>query len=365
MGGDRARVRARDRLYLAAWPSSGSSSRGPRRARWPDDDRARWPTIRRQGVVRVGRPRRAGVVVSIEEEERAHETVSEGARPDRGAALVLAAACSSSRRQRGASLGRVPDAGQVPAAVGRPVAVRRLLRGRRPGLLPGRSGSTSSCCSAARTSTTSRSSRPAAPTSARPGCRTCSSRARAAPTSCRSPRSSSAPGPGWPSFKAANITTPASMAGKKIGSWLGGNEPELFAAPDQGVARPDQGEHHQAELRHVGAAQGRPRRRPGDDLQRVRPGPRGQEPGHRPAVQAGRPQRRRLQRPGGRDGDAPGPDLRHRQVAQDRQQRRRRRQVPRGHASRAGSTAGTTPRSASTSCSPRARSSAPATRPGR
>jgi NitT/TauT family transport system substrate-binding protein len=32
------------------------------------------------------------------------------------------------------------------------------------------------------------------------------------------------------SFKAANITTPASMAGKKIGSWLGGNEPELFAA---------------------------------------------------------------------------------------------------------------------------------------
>jgi NitT/TauT family transport system substrate-binding protein len=31
-------------------------------------------------------------------------------------------------------------------------------------------------------------------------------------------------------FKAANITAPASMAGKKIGSWLGGNEPELFAA---------------------------------------------------------------------------------------------------------------------------------------
>ena len=32
------------------------------------------------------------------------------------------------------------------------------------------------------------------------------------------------------SFKSAGITTPASMAGKKIGSWLGGNEPELFAA---------------------------------------------------------------------------------------------------------------------------------------
>lgn len=32
------------------------------------------------------------------------------------------------------------------------------------------------------------------------------------------------------SFKAANITAPADLAGKRIGSWLGGNEPELFAA---------------------------------------------------------------------------------------------------------------------------------------
>ena len=32
------------------------------------------------------------------------------------------------------------------------------------------------------------------------------------------------------SFKDKNITDVASMAGKKIGSWLGGNEPELFAA---------------------------------------------------------------------------------------------------------------------------------------
>jgi len=31
------------------------------------------------------------------------------------------------------------------------------------------------------------------------------------------------------SFKDKNITDPKSMAGKKIGSWLGGNEPELFA----------------------------------------------------------------------------------------------------------------------------------------
>ena len=32
------------------------------------------------------------------------------------------------------------------------------------------------------------------------------------------------------SFKSANITKPADLAGKRIGSWLGGNEPELFAA---------------------------------------------------------------------------------------------------------------------------------------
>jgi NitT/TauT family transport system substrate-binding protein len=32
------------------------------------------------------------------------------------------------------------------------------------------------------------------------------------------------------SFKTASITTPKDLGGKKIGSWLGGNEPELFAA---------------------------------------------------------------------------------------------------------------------------------------
>jgi NitT/TauT family transport system substrate-binding protein len=32
------------------------------------------------------------------------------------------------------------------------------------------------------------------------------------------------------SFKDKGITSPATMVGKKIGSWLGGNEPELFAA---------------------------------------------------------------------------------------------------------------------------------------
>ena len=244
---------------------------------------------------------------------------------------LLVAACSSSGGgAAGASLGRCADAGQVPAAMGRPVAVRGLLRGGRPGLLQG-----------PRPRRVAAARRPEH--QQRPGRRDRRRRhrdglaAEHAPVARRrhgprrrSPRSSSAPGPGWPASRRPTSPTPAAMAGKKIGSWLGGNEPELFAGADQGRPRPDQGEHHQAELRHVGAAQGRPRRGPGDDLQRVRPGPRGEEPGDRPALQAGRPQRHRLQRPVGRHGDAPGPDLRQRQVAQDRQQRRRRHEVPAG-----------------------------------
>ncbi|HEX3265093.1 MAG TPA: ABC transporter substrate-binding protein [Candidatus Limnocylindrales bacterium] len=40
------------------------------------------------------------------------------------------------------------------------------------------------------------------------------------------------------SFKDKNITKPADMIGKKIGSWLGGNEPELFAALTKAGADP-------------------------------------------------------------------------------------------------------------------------------
>ena len=240
-----------------------------------------------------------------------------------------------------------------------------LLRGGRPGLLQGPRARRARCCSAARTSTTSRSSRPAAPTSARRGCRACSSRAKAAPTSSRSPRSSSAPGPGWRASRRPTSRPRQRWPARRSAVWLGGNEPELFAALTKAEPRPDQGEHHQAELRHVGAAQGRSRCGAGHDLQRVRPGPRGQEPGHRRALQAGGPQRHRLQRPVGRHGDAPGPDLRHATSGSRPATTPTSRRSSCRRRSRAGSTAATTPRSASTSSSPRARSSAPATRPGR
>ena len=58
----------------------------------------------------------------------------------------------------------------------------------------------------------------------------------------------------------------------------------------------------------------RDRRRPGDDLQRVRPGPRDQEPGDRQAVHARRPQRHLVGAV--RHVDAPGRDLRLRGMAQ-------------------------------------------------
>jgi NitT/TauT family transport system substrate-binding protein len=41
------------------------------------------------------------------------------------------------------------------------------------------------------------------------------------------------------SFKDAGITSPADMEGKRIGSWLGGNEPELFAALNKADLDPD------------------------------------------------------------------------------------------------------------------------------
>ena len=128
-----------------------------------------------------------------------------------------------------------------------------------------------------------RSSPRARPTTRSPGCPRRCSRASRAPASPTSARSSSAPARSRCSFKDKNITTAADLKGKKVGNWGFGNEFELFAGHDQGRARPGQGRHARpAAVRHAGAAEGRHRRRPGDDLQRVRPGAGGQEPG-RPA----------------------------------------------------------------------------------
>ena len=94
------------------------------------------------------------------------------------------------------------------------------------------------------------------------------------------------------SFKDKNITTAADLKGKKVGNWGFGNEFELFAGMTKAGLNPGKDvDARPAAVRHAGAAQGRHRRRPGDDLQRVRPGARGQEPQDRQALHA-----RRLQR---------------------------------------------------------------------
>ena len=80
------------------------------------------------------------------------------------------------------------------------------------------------------------------------------------------------------SFKDKNITAPADLAGKNVGSWGYGNEWELFAGMQKGgVAR----RRHQARpagVRHERLPRRRHRRGAGDDLQRVRAGAGDREP---------------------------------------------------------------------------------------
>ena len=108
-------------------------------------------------------------------------------------ALVIAAAAAHRGVQHVARR-RNTEAhqGDAAAQVGHAGAVRRLLRGRREGLLQEGSASTSRSRSAARTSRPSRSCSRARRSSASTGCRTSSPRERRAARSSRSPRSSRA-----------------------------------------------------------------------------------------------------------------------------------------------------------------------------
>ena len=74
--------------------------------------------------------------------------------------------------------------------------------------------------------------------------------------------------------------SPRTSAGKKVGVVARRQRARAVRRDDQGEPRSDQGKHHQAELQHGRPAQRRPRCRAGDDLQRVRPDPRGEEPRH-------------------------------------------------------------------------------------
>ena len=177
-----------------------------------------------------------------------------------------------------------------------------------------------------------RPSSPAArPSSASAGCRACSPRASRAPTCVvigqifqRSPTLQV-------SFKDKNITKPEDLQGQE-GRQLGLRQRVRAVRRDaQGRHRPGQGvrrHHRRPAVRHGRLRRRRDRCRPGDDLQRVRPGPRDQEPGDRQAVHARRPQRHLVGAV--RHLDAPGRDLRLRGVAQAGRQRGHRGQVPEG-----------------------------------
>ncbi|UUZ61441.1 ABC transporter substrate-binding protein [Nocardioides sp. B-3] len=123
--------------------------------------------------------------------------------------------------------------------------------------------------------------------------------------------------------------------------------------------RPQGHQPRPAGLRHERLPGRRHRRRAGDDLQRVRPGPGVGQPGHRRALPARGPQRHRLERR--RHGDAPGtPSGPPPSVLTTRRTPIRRSPSSRPP-SRAGPTSATTPRPAPRPSPRQARSSAPAT----
>ena len=167
------------------------------------------------------------------------------------------------------------------------------------------------------------------------------------------------------SFKDKNITGVKDLDGKKIGSWLGGNEPELFAALTKAGLDPAKENVIKQNFDMSGLLQGDLDIAQAMIYNEYPQVLEAKNPGTGRALPADRRQPARLQRSVRRHGHAPGPDLRQRQVAGARARTRTRRRSSSRPPTRAGSTAATTPRSASTSCSRTGPSSVPATRPGR
>ena len=129
--------------------------------------------------------------------------------------------------------------------------------------------------------TPERSSSAAARTSASTGCRTCSRRARRAAASSRSRRCSPRSGMTELTWKSSGINTIKKMAGKKVGVWCCGNQPELFAALNKNGIDPSNSKRRddlQPAVRHERLPQPADRRGRGDDLQRAGAGARDEEP---------------------------------------------------------------------------------------
>ena len=198
-------------------------------------------------------------------------------------------------------------AGQPAAPVGAAGPVRRLLRGRRAGLLRGRRASTSRSSTAARTSSRRRSARRrTAPSSRSRGCPRCSRRARPASDLVNIAQIFQRSGTLSVSWKDSNITDARGLRGQE-GRRLGLRQRvrgHRRRQEGRASSRAPTTEGHPA-VRHDAAAQ--PKQI--DVAEAMIYNEYAQvleadEPRDRRAVPARRPQRHRLQRR--RHGDAPG-----------------------------------------------------------
>ena len=242
--------------------------------------------------------------------------------------------------------------GSTAAPVGAAGPVRGLLRGREAGLLRRRGPRRDDRSPAARSSSRrSQARRPTAPSSRSAGCPKVLEAREQGSDLVNIAQIFQRSGTLSVSWADSGITGPADFAGKKIGVWDFGNEFEVTAgALTAGLVAGHRLHEGHPAVRHVAPAQPADRRRRGDDLQRVRAGPRGDQPRHRRPVPALRPQRHQLERR--RHGDAPGRAVRPGQRGWMRPATGRRGPLPRRR-SRAGSTAGTTrPTASSTRSTP-------------
>ena len=219
------------------------------------------------------------------------------------------------------------DADPAAAPVVPAGPVRRLLRGQGPGLLRGGGLRRHDPPRRGRDRPARRSSRAARPSSASAGCRACSPRARRAPTRVvigqifqRSRRSR---------CRSRTRTSPSPRTSRARRSARGASATSPSCTP--ACTRPgstrtnpsDVNDRHPA-VRHGRLRGGRDRRRPGDDLQRVRPGPRDGQPG-RPASCISADDLNVISWEDVRHLDAPGRDLRLRGVARRRRATRKSR----------------------------------------
>ena len=199
-------------------------------------------------------------------------------------AIAMMVAGSLFRRWRRGQRTRRAEADPAPAPVVPAGPVRRLLRGARQGLLP-RGRLRRHDPARARSRSCPRRSSPAArPSSGSAGCRACSRRANPAPTASSSPRSSSARRRCRSRSRTRTSPRPRTSPARRSARGASATRPSCTRAcarPGWTRTTPSDVSIVAQQFDMVAFVGGRDRRRTGDDLQRVRAGPRDDQPGHR------------------------------------------------------------------------------------